>query len=655
MTGDELLQLALQHHRAGDLSKAEIFYREALATHPANADAAWSNLGTALSDQGRYDQAISAYEQGLTINPNQPQIHNNLGAALRHARRREEAIQSFRRAIELRADYPEAWNNLGSALRESGKLDDAIAALRRAIHLRPDYAEALSTLGCTLDAIGRYQEAVAFCGRAAAISPSLIGVHCNFGNALKDVGRLDDAVREFRREIGNHPEYADGYLALGNALKDQGRLDEAISQFRSAIELGAAAAADNVLFVIHYHPDYGPERIYDEHVKWREKFMSAAAPVIDHPNDRESERRLRIGYISPDLRGHPVGRFMLPLLTHHDHRRFEIFCYSDALAPDAVTAELRRHSNAWRDTIGVTEEQLFDQIRQDGIDILVDLAMHSAGNRLGVFARKPAPVQATYLAYCSTTGLETIDYRMTDPYFDPPDANDDVYSERSIRLPRTYWCYSRPADAPDVQPPPALRSRSVTFGCLNNFCKITPPVWETWCRLLREVPDSRLIVFSAEGEHRQDARQRLARDGIDPNRLQFVARLSVQNYFEQYHQIDIALDPFPFCGGTTTCDALWMGVPVVSLAGATAVSRAGFSILSNVGLPELVARTPDQYIAIAADLARDLDRLAHLRSTLRERMIASSLMDAPAFARDVEAAFRQMWQTWTRSAKPNPA
>jgi predicted O-linked N-acetylglucosamine transferase (SPINDLY family) len=280
-------------------------------------------------------------------------------------------------------------------------------------------------------------------------------------------------------------------------------------------------------------------------------------------------------------------------------------------------------------------------VRQDQIDILIDLSLHSAGHRLLVFARKPAPVQVTYLGYCSTSGLDTIDYRISDLYLDPPEANNECFSEKTIYLPRTYWCYQPEADAPQVTPLPAQSARRTTFGCLNDLGKVTQPTLNLWGDLLRAVPGSQLLIYAPQGEHRQ----RIGAQ-IDPDRVQFVAHLPLQEYLATYNQIDIGLDPFPFNGGTTTCDALWMGVPVVSLVGTRPVSRAGLSILSNVGLPELVARSEDDYVKIAVELANDLPRLSELRSSLRQRMLASPLTDARQFARDIEAAYRQMWQAW---------
>jgi predicted O-linked N-acetylglucosamine transferase (SPINDLY family) len=295
--------------------------------------------------------------------------------------------------------------------------------------------------------------------------------------------------------------------------------------------------------------------------------------------------------------------------------------------------------------MGVSDAQAADLIRQDEIDILVDLSMHTSGNRLLTFAYKPAPVQVTYLAYAGSSGLTTMDYRLSDPYLDPPGGDESAYSERTVRLPETYWCYLPVDDLPPARLPTADKDL-VIFGCLNNFCKVNEPLLALWARLLASVPQSQLLLHAGEGAHRRRVVDYLHERGVDEQRISFVERLPVKRYFERYQCIDIALDTFPYAGGTTTCDALWMGVPVVSLAGTSAVGRVGVSVLSNLGLPELVAHAPDQYVQIALGLANDLPRLKELRSTLRPRMEASPLMDAPRFARNIEAAYRAMWINW---------
>jgi protein O-GlcNAc transferase len=337
----------------------------------------------------------------------------------------------------------------------------------------------------------------------------------------------------------------------------------------------------------------------------------------------------------------------LPLLRSHNRRQFEIHCYDNASKPDELNARLRACVDGWRSIAGLNDQACAEMIRQDKIDILVDLSLHMAGNRMLVFALKPAPVQATYLAYCSTSGMDGIDYRLTDPHLDPSAANDAFYSERSMRLPRSYWCYEPGIPTPDANELPAKRRGQITFGCLNNFCKISLPTRELWARLMNRCADSRLLLHCHPGSHRDELREFFQSRGIDEKRIDFVAGVPLADYFRIYHQIDICLDPLTYGGGTTTCDAMWMGVPVVTLPGQTAVSRSGLSLLTNVGLIELIAKSRDDYIHIAASLASDSDRLSELRHTLRRRMLESPLTDAKQFADAIEGVYRQMWKQWS--------
>ncbi len=444
---------------------------------------------------------------------------------------------------------------------------------------------------------------------------------------------------------------------LGAALRDRGETDEALAALRRAAEIDpdSAAIRSNLILTLYLHPGTDRDAITAEKREWDTRHVRPlAAATAGHGNDRAPERRLRIGYVSADLREHPVGRFMLPLLAHHDHEHFEVVCYSGAAVTDAITQRARGFTDVWRDISALEDEAVAGQVRADGIDILVDLGMHTIGNRLRVFARKPAPVQVTYLACCDGAGLSTIDYRLTDWYLDPAGAGEDDPFEKPVRLPETYWCYAPGIETPEVSALPALGSRRVTFGCLNDFCKTTRALVEVWCRLLRKAPGSRLVLFAPTGASQERVRGIVRAAGIDAGRVELVTRVPVERYFARYHGIDIALDAFPYCGGTTTCDALWMGVPVVSLAGKMPTARGGVSILSNVGLPELIAPTEAEYVRIAANLARDTPRLAGMRSTLRQRMQASPLMDALRFARHVEAAFRGMWRTWCSGSQEAP-
>jgi predicted O-linked N-acetylglucosamine transferase (SPINDLY family) len=517
--------------------------------------------------------------------------------------------------------------------------------------LRPDGAVYRNNLGQVLDRLGRRDEATRCYETAIELDPDYAEAYNNLGHALAREDRLAAAEARYRDAIRLDPAYAEPHTNLGNLLKDRGELDAAVAAYRRAVALrpDLSFLHSNLLLTLHYHAGFSPRDLAREHRAWAERHVGPlAAARRPHANAPEPDRRLRVGYVSPDFREHPVGRFVLPLFSEHDRRQFEVLAYSDVTTPDAVTASIRNHTDRWRDIAPLGDEQLADVVRTDGIDILVDLAAHSGRNRLLTFARKPAPVQVTYLAYCSTTGVDAIDYRLTDRFLDPPDQPTD-YAETSLHLPHCYWCYSAPPLA-NPEPPPTERAPGPpTFGCLNNFAKVTDVTLDLWARLLERVPEARLLVYARGEPHRDRVRRALRAAAVAESRAAFVGHQPLADYLTTYRSIDVALDPYPYGGGTTTCDALWMGVPVVSLAGRTAVSRAGSTLLSHVGLERLIARNAEQYVELAAALIWDTSGLAALRQELRSRLEASSVMDATQFARDVEAAFRTMWRAWCKS------
>ena len=391
--------------------------------------------------------------------------------------------------------------------------------------------------------------------------------------------------------------------------KDQAKMEETLACFRRALELKPdyAEAHSNLVYTLIFCPGYDAQALCEEHRRWDQQHAAPLAKFIQpHANDRSPDRRLKVGYVSPDFRSHSEGFFTVPLFSAHDHENFEIVCYADVLRPDDITERLRSYADTWRNITGLDHEQVVERIRRDGIDILVDLTMHMARNRLLVFARKPAPVQACWLAYPGTTGVSTIDYRITDPYLDPPGLYDDCYSEESIRLPDTFWCYDPLDSEPAVNALPAAEKGYISFGCLNNFCKVNPVVLKIWAQVLNAVARSRLTILAGEGTHRQHALDLLAEEGVVGDRVTFAAHQPRQQYLRYYHGIDIGLDTIPYNGHTTSLDSYWMGVPVVTLVGETVVGRAGLSQLTNLGLPELIASNPEQYVRIAAELAQDL-------------------------------------------------
>jgi predicted O-linked N-acetylglucosamine transferase (SPINDLY family) len=644
----------------GQLDEAITAYRQALTLQPVYP-AAHNNLGMSLYENERLDEAIAAYRQAIALQPVYPEAHNNLGAALYDKGQLDEAIAAYRQAIAFRPVYPEAHNNLGAALYDKGQLDEAIAAYRQAITHKPDFPDAHSNLGATLGIRGRLDEAIVAFRRALALQPDYPAAHNNLGTALGVKGQLEEAIAAFRQAIALQPAYPEAHNNLGNALKDKGQLDEAIAAYRQAIHFrpGYSDAHSNLVLTMHYPPGLKASVIAEEHRRWNQLHAEPLRPFIQpHTNDRTSNRRLRIGYLSPDFRCHSVAYFLEGLLEHHDPAQVEVFCYAELANPDAVTARIQQLTQHWRKTIGLADAELADLIRKDGIDILVDLTGHTANNRLPVFAHKPAPVQVTWLGYPNTTGLDSIDYRLTDALADPPGRGEEFYTEQLVRLPRSGWCYRPFGQSPPVGAPPVHDTGHITFGCFNAIPKINEALLELWAKILHAVPGSRLLLKNkALGEHsvRQRISAMLEGAGIDPARVELVGGIpDIAGHLASYGRVDIALDTFPYHGTTTTCEALWMGVPVVTLAGQTHVSRVGVSLLSNLGLAELITASPEEYVNLAAELAKDLPRLAHLRSTLRERMEQSPLMDAPGFARDIEAAYREMWWKWCDPTESQP-
>lgn len=534
----------------------------------------------------------------------------------------------------------------------SGRLREAEQIYRRILASDPNNPYALHLLGVLGGQMGQAEAGIQFIRRAIEIKPDFPDAHSNLGCALAALGRPDEAIEAFKAALGVKPDHLSARSNLGTAMIQTGLVDQTIALFKDLLPQapGWAEAHSNLLLTLYYTCD-DPAAILAEHRRWSRFHAEPLRPPIrPHHNDAAPERRLRIGYVSADFNEHPAGRNFLPLIREHARDRFEIFCYSSTSSRAALTERMRRCSDGWREILGVPDDAAAQMIRDDRIDILVDLSLHSAGNRLLIFARKPAPVQATFIGYPGGTGLNVIDYRLTDPYLDPPGVGEGNYVETSVRLPGTFWCYDSEAmdlaDAPPVCALPAACAGAVTFGSLNGFWKLNDRVLSLWAKVMAELPGSRLIILCPLGSARERTAAKLASLGVESSRVEFVARRPRREYFRLFSRIDISLDSFPYNGHTTSLDSLWMGVPVVTLVGQTSVGRAGLSQLSNLKIPELAARTPEQFIAVATELARDLPRLTELRSGLRRRMASSPLMDAARFARDVESAYRQMWQKW---------
>jgi predicted O-linked N-acetylglucosamine transferase (SPINDLY family) len=682
----EALQIALQHHQAGQLQDAEALYRQILQVQPQHPDALHllgvlahqggqhevavryieraiacdpqvaafhNNLGEVYRAMGQLPDAIAHYRRALGLQPAYPEAHYNLGNALRDQGNLAEAVASYEKALALRPGYAEAHNNLGVTLKEQGRLGEAVAQYKKALAHISDSAEVYSNLGVALQEQGEFQEAVTYHQKALACRPGSADLHNNLGNAFQAQGLLEDAVTYYRQALALKPDYVEAHGNLAFALIQQGKHEEGVARFRQALALQPdnAGTHSKLLFCMTYSTA-DPGIMAQEYKKWDEMHAAAlAAQIKSHENDSDPERRLRVGYVSGDFRWHAANYFFEPVLTEHDRGRVEVFCYSNGLRSDATTERLRALTDAWRNIAGLSDEAVANRIRADRIDILVDLSNHTAYNRLMVFARKPAPVQVAYLWFGPTTGLSAMDYKLVDRWF-VPDGSPEWFSEELISLPRCVVCYRPPEEAPPVASSAATKTRCITFGCFNRLAKVTPEVVHLWASILMAVPEARLLL---KDKTLADPAQRLryqglfVAQGIDSRRIKCLPQSPFTEYLATYGRLDIALDPFPYSGCTTTCEALWMGVPVITLAGVMSHSRVGVSILSSLGLENLIAPTRAAYVEKAVELASDREALARLRAELRPRMAESTVCDARGLAREVEKAYRRMWHRWCQT------
>jgi predicted O-linked N-acetylglucosamine transferase (SPINDLY family) len=572
-----------------------------------------------------------------------------LGLLLHDLGDHDHSVASLHRSTELAPAVPEYWSNLGGVLGRLGRHDEAVAVFRHAIGLNPRHAGTHNNLGVSLESLRRYQDAAAAYREAARLRPAFAEAHHNLANALRVLGRHPEALTAGLRAVEARPDYAEAINNVGATLDLLGRVDEALAHYERAAALDPQflTAHDNLLISRRYRAeDEDAGRLFEAHVAWAKRYAEPLyAAVRPHANDPDPDRRLRVGYVTPDFHEHPVTRFIERVLEAHDRSCVEVFCYSGRQRPDASTARVRAHADRWRDVARLPVPAAAELIRADGIDVLVDLAGHTGKRQMQLFARRPAPVQVAYLGYSDTTGLATIPYRITDAYCDPPGMTEHLYTETLIRLPRCAWCY-RPFDgSPDVGPLPADRNGGrVTFGAFNRFAKVTERVARAWAEILGRTPGSTLLLVAPEDEG--FARRSLAAWGVPPERLRLPRTERAPRFLRLYNEVDVALDTYPHNGHTTTCDASWMGVPTVSLAGRTFVSRMGVSVLTALGLPELVADSTDDYVRIAVGLAADRARLRDLRASLRVRFLASPLSDGAGLARAVEDAYRAMWRAW---------
>ena len=654
---DKSFQLALRYQKKGDLQRAENIYKEILNVQPENVTVLYL-IGEICYQQKQHDCAIEYLKKALQFDPSNPQIYYNLGIVYHEKEQFQDAIICYQKALQLNPDFAEVYYNIGVAFQDNRQYDEAVDYYQKALKCNPNHEVVYYNLAIIYKQRWQLEDAIACYQKVLQLNPANADAYANLGTVLQKQGKIEGAIAFYQKAIELNPTNADAYANLGTVLQEQGQLQDAEIYYRRALQIrpSHSIAYSNLLLSMSYNSYHDAHKIFAEHVRFAKQIAEPLYP--NNPaylNERIPSRRLKIGYVSPDFRKHSVAYFIEPVLAEHNRDYFKVFCYSDVLIPDEVTKRIQQYADTWRNIAGISDIQAAQLIQKDKIDILIDLSGHTSRNPLLLFARKPAPVQVSWIGYPATTGLSTIDYKIVDRHTDPPGMTEHYYTEKLIYLPDSFLCYLPDKDSPKIGDLPALKTGHISFGSFNNFTKVSPIVLELWTGLLKSVPNARLIlkteIFSDRTTH--DRLMNIFTDqGIEEKRIElFSFSPTTKEHLEMYNRIDIGLDTFPYNGTTTTCEAMWMGVPVITLEGNSHASRVGVSILSNVGLPELIAKTPNGYIANAVNLANDLEKLKSLRKTLRDMMTQSLLTNAKCFTANLEISYRKIWKTWCECAK----
>ena len=635
------------------LADAEAAFRRAIGILPGHA-AAHNNLGGTLNDAGRYEEALGAYRDALRIDPSNADTHGNMGVVMQRLGDLEGAEAALRRSVEMAPGAPEAHNNLGNVLKERGDLEGAEAALRRAVELSPEYVNALQNLGNVLIEQNRISAAVEMLERAVALQPENAPALVNLGAGLNLLERQEEGVELALKAISLVPGLPEAHNNLGVALRGLGYNLAAEDAYREAVRLdpGHSSAHSNLIFTLDFNPAYGVADHQAERRRWHDQHAAPLAPKSESfHNDPDPERRLRIGYVSADFRRHSAANGFGPMILSHDRDRYDVVCYASNLRRDDVTEKFQTAATEWCDCERMSDSDLAARIRDDRIDILVDLSGHSAGNRLLVFARRPAPVQVTAWGHAAGTGLTAIDYFFSDSIVVPDDET-KLYAE-AIRYMPSHLPYMPPDPAPDVAEAPCVANGYTTFGSFNRLEKIGDEALRAWSQILDRAPESRLVIKSQALDResvRADFEARLADADIDSARVQLLGGDPQPAHLAKHGLVDVMLDPFPHGGGISTADALWMGVPVITLVGNTIAGRIGASALHAIGLDDLIAESEDAYIELALDRGRDAAFITEMRANLRSRVAGAPVGDAAQYVAAVEALYREIWGEWCAGA-----
>ena len=562
----------------------------------------------------------------------------------------DAALLRYREAVDLAPDYARAHMNVGNALRKLERWDDALAAYRKATNCEPGSPRARFNLGSLLFALDRFAEAEGEVLEALRLDPQLADAAVVLADIYETTERAEQAEAQFERARALRPDHVGTLLNYGAFSITRGHLERATELFlhAKAVDPLLSAAESHLLWKLNFVGELDPPSVAERHREIGQRITRAAGPPFSHwENIPDRDRKLRVGYLSGDFLAHPVPMFLRPVLQHHDPRVVETFCYSNYRHDNVIARDLRETSGHWRNVTDLTDHELADQLRSDGIDILVELSGHTNRNRMSMLALHPVPVQITWLGYLNTTGLAAMDYRICDAHTDPPGGTEHLHTELLLRMPHSQWCYLPWVEVPPVEVPHPDRPDAIVFGSFNQFAKISDACLELWSRVLATVPSASLLILDVrDKEVRKMLLRRLDRYRIDPERVILRGRESVPSYFAAIGNVDIALDTIPYNGGTTTLDTLWMGVPVVALIGDRGIARGSYSILKSLGTEELIARDADEYVEINLRLAASPEWRNRLRATLRDRMRRSPLMNAPQFTADLESAYRTAWVEW---------
>ncbi len=620
------------------------------ATLTRDSADAQNSIGLEFLELGAYPEAKRYFERAIALAPGYAFPHSNLGKLLERQKRYKEAEASFKTAIRLQPDLAPAYANLCGILNAQKQYAAAEAAGRKAIELAADTPLAWSNLSSSLIGRKRFAEAETACRKAIALARETPEAWGNLGQALAEQFRLDEAEAAYTTALALDPGMASLHSGMAKVLLEKGAAAQAAGELRQALAKDAndPDLLSHQLFCLNYLPDSAPAEMTAIARQYGDAIRSNIAPFDTWQCPAEPERKLRIGMVSGDLRRHPVGYLLRGPLREIGKSGFEIFAYSNFPLEDDLSGELRQQCAGWTNVSEKSDAELARQIHDDRIDILLDLSGHTDYSRLAVFARKPAPVQVTWLGYFATTGVREIDWKIGDPWV-APDDEAGHFTEKLWRLPDSCFCFAPPEGAPAVAALPSERNGHVTYGCFNNLAKVNDTVIATWSRILHADPTARLLLKAKQlgaDELRANLLARFAGHGIGPERLELEGAGSYAEYLDTYARIDIALDPFPYTGGTTTAESLWMGVPVVTLKGDRFIAHQGESLMQAAGLGEMIAADADAYVQLAQSTAADRHALAAMRAGLRARVAISPLFDAARYARNLEAAWRGMWAQW---------